>query len=1005
MARSLPAEHDARGQVPGGTVTFLFTDIEGSTKLLERLRAKYAELLADHGEILRSAFVQWHGHEVDTQGDAFFVTFSRAADAIACVIAAQRALASHDWPDGVAVRVRMALHTGEPMISDAKYVGIDVHVAARIASAGHGGQVLLSQSTQSLVHGDLPPGATLRNLGPHELKDIRLPQQIFQLDIAGLPTDFPALRTFASAPQLPPHNLPARSTDLVGRDRELETIREHMLQPETRLLTLTGPGGAGKTRLGVEAAVALLAAFRDGVFFIDLSSVAHPHLVASAVAQILGLHETGAEPVLESLKRFLRSRHVLLVLDNFEHVLPAAADVVELIESCPSLKVLATSREPLHLQLERDVPVHPLAVPDLRRPQTAAALGECSSLALFVQRARAAQPDFTLNEGNVRSVAEICVRLDGLPLAIELVAARMKVLTPAAILARLDRQLMLLSSGERHFPGRHRTLQATIDWSYELLTPGEQALFRRFATFAGGWTLRAAEAVADVSELNVLEGIDALLDKSLLWRGTQPDAEPRFGMLETVRAFARNQLEASGERETTRHRHAAYFLAQAERLDSELLGPRQTPSLDLLERELDNIRAALEWSQDTDRVTGLRLASALWLFWFLRGRLSEGRGRIEGFLATAEPSRSARAKALFAAGFLAQSQGDYDAALAMHQESAAIYRELGDRAGSGLALFGLGRVAYEQGKLAAARELLEESLMIAREFKDETAIGLRVTSLAHVALEASDLVRARALFDEGLSRWRRLGGRQGVAYALSGLGDVLRVEGDAAAARPLYEEALAIQRGLGDRANMPITLRRLGFVTLEQGDLPAAGAYLEEALTLSEELGSRSGLATSLEAVAALAAQRRPSDAIRLAGAAAALRDAKGAAAPASWRTEIAQRLAPALRAVSRGARLAGWAEGQSMTTENAVACAITTARAIGNEAASRTDATPLSPREREIVTLVAQGLTSRQIADRLVVTERTVDTHLEHVRDKLGVRSRAQITAWAAASGILGPR
>ena len=1004
MARSLPAEQDAHRDVPGGTVTFLFTDIEGSTKLLERLRAKYAELLADHREILRSAFLQWNGHEVDMQGDAFFVSFSRAADAVGCAMAAQRALASHEWPDGVAVRVRMALHTGEPMISDAKYVGIDVHVAARIASAGHGGQVLLSQSTQSLVHGDLPAGATLRDLGPHELKDIRLPQQIFQLDIVGLPTDFPALRTVAS-PHIPPHNLPARLTALVGRERELETIREMVLQRETRLLTLTGTGGAGKTRLALEAAVALLAAFRDGVFFVDLSSVAHPHLVASAVAHVLGLQETGADPVLEIVKRFLKSRQVLLVLDNFEHVLPGAADVADLIESCPSLKVLATSREPLHLQLERDVPVHPLAVPDLRRPQAAAALGEWPSLALFVLRARAAQPDFMLNEGNARSVAEICVRLDGLPLAIELVAARMKVLTPAAILARLDRQLTLLRSGVSDFPGRHRTLEATIDWSYELLTTGEQALFRRLAAFAGGWTLEAAEAVVEVNEMDVLEGIDALLDKSLLWRGTQPDAESRFGMLETVRAFARQQLEASGERETTCRRHAAHFLSVAERLDSELLGPRQTPSLDVLERELDNIRAALEWSHDADRVTGLRLASALWLFWFLRGRLSEGRGRIEGFLATAAASRSARAKALFAGGFLAQSQGDYDAALAMHEESVAIYRELGDRPGIGLALFGLGRVAHEQGKAAAARELLEQSLTIARELKDETAIGLRVTSLAHAALAASDLVRARALFDEGLTRWRRLGGRQGVAYALSGLGDVLRAEGDAAAARPLYEEALAIQRGLGDRANMPISLRRLGFVTLEQGDLPAACAYLEEALVLSEELGSRSGLANSLEAVAALAAQTRPSVAIRLAGAAAALRDAKGAAAPASWRTEIAQRLAPALRAVSRGARLAGWAEGQSMTTENAVASAITMARTIGIEAARRTDATPLTPREREIVALVAQGLTSRQIAEHLVVTERTVDTHLEHVRDKLGVRSRAQIAAWAAASGILEPR
>src|SRR5690348_458475 len=574
-------------QLPTGTVTFLFTDIEGSTRLLQRLGDRYTIVLGAHRDLMRAAFARCGGREVDTQGDAFFAAFTRAADAVACAVDAQRALARHAWPEGVAVRVRMGIHTGEPMMAGGGYVGLDVHRAARMCAAGHGGQILLSQAARDLVDGHLPPETSLRDLGEHRLKDLQRPEHLYQIIHADLPSEFPPLRTLPGDR----HNLPAQPTELVGRDRDLAAIRTLLLGEHARLVTLTGPGGIGKTCLGLHAAGEAVAAFHDGVTFVDLSPITDPELVAPAVAQTLGLREMGGRSPADGLKTHLARRHALLLLDNFEQVVGAAPLVAELLAACPDLAVMVTSREALRVQGEREYPVGPLALPrangGVEKQQSAAdaaTIAQAPAVALFIQRARAVKPDFALTNASAAAVVEICARLDGLPLAIELAAARVKLLSPQALAARLVRRLDLLTGGARDLPTRHRTLRGTVTWSYDLLPPSERALFRRLAVFAGGWTLEAAEAVCSSTEAtgngeggstSVLDGLGSLVDKSLVRQQEGPDGEPRFMMLETIREFAAEQLSAAGEAEQPRSGHAGYFLALAEQAAPKLTGPEQ----------------------------------------------------------------------------------------------------------------------------------------------------------------------------------------------------------------------------------------------------------------------------------------------------------------------------------------------------------------------------------------------------------------------------------------------
>ncbi len=917
--------------LPVGTITFLFTDIEGSTHLLQQLEDKYAEVLGEQQTLLRAIFDRHGGRVVDTQGDSFFVAFARAVDAIQAAVEAQRALAAHAWTDGVAVRVRMGLHTGEPTVSGERYIGIDVHRAARIGAAGHGGQVLLSQTTRDLVETELPEGVSLRDLGEHHLKDLRRPKRIFELVIAGLPTDFPPLKTLDTLP----NNLPLQLTSFIGRERELREVKQ--LLSTTRLLTLTGPGGSGKTRLALQVAAEAIEQFPDGVFFVALAPITEPGLVASTIAQTLGVAERAGQSILDSLKEYLQARHMLLFLDNFEQVISAAPRLVELLAACSQLNLLVTSREGLRVRGEREYPVPPLALPNLTELPRLESLSQYASVELFVQRAQAIKPEFHLTNETAPAVAEICYRLDGLPLAIELAAARVKLLPPRAMLARLEHRLEFLTSGARDLPARQQTLRNAIAWSYDLLDENERKLFRRLSVFVGGCTLDAAEAVArdnverergsERAHGSVLDQLSSLLDKSLLREVEAANGEPRFVMLELLREFGLEQLEASGEQETIRHRHANFFLALAEQAEASLESGEQLEWMNRMEREHDNLRAALEWSKTAEDAGELclRLAGTLGLFWEVRGYFSEGRERLSAVLSikTAQARTAARAKLLARAAELAFRQSDYPATVSFAGESLAISREIGDKRGIASALIKLGNAATEAGDYATAPGFLEEALTIWRDLEDKHGTARALINLGWAALRSGDYQLADERLEEALILSRELGDTRGIGFALSGLGEVALRQGDYARATRLVEESLELRRQIGNKWGVGVSLGTLGWVAMREGDWNRAVARLGESLEVRREIGDKSGSAWCLERLAEVAmAEGQAEKAVRIFGAASTLRTSIGSVIDAVDQPEYKRTLA-ALRAELGEAHFtAAWTEGGKLTLEQAVAYA-----------------------------------------------------------------------------------
>jgi predicted ATPase/class 3 adenylate cyclase len=649
---------------PTGTVTFLFTDIEGSTRMWERSPQAMQAALARHDGLLRSSIEERGGYVFKTVGDASCCAFWTAADAVIAALEVQRMLFGAEWQETGPLRVRMALHTGAAEERDGDYFGPPVNRVARLLSAAHGGQVLLSLPTQELVRDQLPSGTGLRDLGEHRLKDLFRPERVFQLLAPELPSEFPPLRIL----DVYRNNLPIQPTPLIGREKEVAEVCERLVRLEVRLVTLTGAGGTGKTRLGLQAAAELTEEFHEGVFFVSLAAIRDPQLVVSAMAGTLGVKEEGGQPLLESLKSYLAERRMLLLVDNFEQVLEAAPMVTELLSSAPNLKVLATSRTPLRLYGEHEYPVPPLALPDPGQLPSVERLTQYEAVRLFVERAQAAKADFSITNESAPAVAEICHRLDGLPLAIELAAARIKLLTVQAMLARLGNRLRLLTGGARDLPERQRTLRSTIEWSYGLLEEGEKVLFARLSAFAGGRTLEAMEAICDAGgdlAVDVLDGLTSLVDKSLLKQEEGAGGEPRFVMLETIHEFAREKLRESGEAEDIRRLHAEYFLALAEEAEPAVEGEQQPAWLDRLEEEHDNIRAALSWSlgQDRDPELALQMGAALGEFWYLRGHFSEARRWLEEALAESGGTpTAAHARSLQRVSWLAFLQGDLDRA-------------------------------------------------------------------------------------------------------------------------------------------------------------------------------------------------------------------------------------------------------------------------------------------------------------------------------------------------------
>jgi predicted ATPase/class 3 adenylate cyclase len=811
--------------LPRGVVTFVFTDIEGSTHLLQKLGDRYPSVLDDHYCLLRDAFAAG-GREVGPRGDALFVAFADAAEAIAAVVDAQVRLTQHPWPADGPVKVRIGVHTGEAVVQDDDYVGLAVHQAARICAAGHGGQVLASEETLGAATGRLPKDIEVTDLGAHRLKDLPEPLRLYQLSTADLPSSFPGLRHDAA-----PGNLPKQITSFIGRKREKQEV-VGALESGARLVTLTGPGGCGKTRLAIEVAADVVHRHPQGAWVVDLASVREADLVPRTVASALDVGEEPGRSLTTTLLDRLAGRQVLLILDNCEHLVGACAELADLLlRSIGTITILATSQEALDVAGERVVRVPPLPDND--------------AVDLFVDRAALKRGDFALDDANADVVAQICRRLDGIPLAIELAAARITVLSPQQIAERLDDQFRLLTGGSRNALPRQQTLRAAVDWSHSLLASEEQLLLRRLAVFAGGWTIDAAVVVADI---DVLDALERLVARSLVVAEEQ-DGVARYRLLESIRQYAQEKLAQSGEVEACRDRHLEWFHTVALRAEIELTGPDQAVWLDRLAREHDNMRAAMEWcaaqSDDPARAADLlSLAGLLWRFWLVRGYWGEGRAWLDRALAATVGTHTAlRARALAAAGHLATEEGDVEAAAPLLDESLALWRELNDPNGIAEVLNHQGNLARARFEYDTARALLSESLDLRRQAHNERGIAVSLRNLGMLAALQRDHDTARALYEEAVPIARRLGEKRVLSTLTHALSIVAFEDGDRTRARELASEGLTLARELGDKQSIAEHLTVISGINSADGDAAAATSTLDEALTLLRGLGARDALA------------------------------------------------------------------------------------------------------------------------------------------------------------------
>jgi predicted ATPase/class 3 adenylate cyclase len=810
---------------PSGAVTLVFTDMEGSTRLLQRAGTDaYAGLLTEHRRLLEEAFDRHNGFHVGSEGDAFFVVFASADDAAAAAGEAQRALAEHPWPEEAEIRVRMGLHSGEPRVIEGGYVGLDVHQAERVMAAGHGGQVLLSEATRALLDERFP----VRDLGDHWLKDLSGPQRLYQLLVEGLPADFPPLRTLDSRLT----NLPAQPNAFVGRARELEEIGELLARDDVRLVTLTGPGGAGKTRLALQVAASLVEAFNDGVFLVSLAPVRDWELVAPTIAQTLGLREQSGQHGIETLTDYLRDKRILLVLDNLEQVIPVAPTLAGLLASAPALKLIATSRTRLRLSGEHTYAVRPLMLDE--------------SLRLFVQRARAAVAGFAVTEENEEAVTEICVRLEGLPLAIELAAPRVRTLTPAALLRRLDQRLTLLTGGAQDLDERQRTLRGAIEWSYELLHAAERTLFARLGVFVGGCRPDAAEQVCDPDGTlgaPPLDGLESLVENSLLHQRADSDGEPRFWMLETIREFALERLASSGEAEAVGRLHAEWFADLAECLDADSRTGDQPASIARLDADYPNLRAAINWAREEGNgELLLRLATALGPFWSTHGYVAEGRRALEDAL---ELAGRRPARALLGLCSLRVFSGGGEGLLDDVHEALRAAEELGDPLTLAQAWNLLGRVEGTlMGRLAQAEEAWGQALEYAEDgnLRAERAesIGWLMMSANFGPLPVAEgIARCKKFHDEAVDDPVIQANACVEQAALEAMRGEFRV------ARELLAKGRQALADLGFTLLVAMSAQEAHYVERLAGDLAAATAILRKSYDELESMGERAYLSTA----------------------------------------------------------------------------------------------------------------------------------------------------------------
>jgi predicted ATPase/class 3 adenylate cyclase len=908
-------------------VTLVFTDIEGSTGHLERLGDAYARLIADHHAIVDAAAARHGGTRIDAAGDGLFYSYPTARGALTACVEAQRELGEHVWPEGADVRVRMGLHTGEPLSASTGYVGIDVHRAARICAAGHGGQILVSHSARALIGQSLPEGISLRDLGEHRLRGIESAERLYQVVGPGLEADFPPVRSLDTLP----NNLPRQLSSFVGRGREIEDAEARLR--DATLLTLTGPGGVGKTRLALEIAAHVVQDFPDGVWLVELAPVSEPGLVPEAIASAVHVKQRPGTDLVASLTESLADRRVLLILDNCEHLIDAIVDITDtLVRRCPRVQILATSREGLGIAGEGLMAVPSMSLPsdDATAPDLEA-LASSDAALLFLDRARTVVPSFTLTDANASAIAQICRRLDGIPLAVELAAARVRSLPAQQIAARLDDRFRLLTGGSRTALPRHRTLRAAMDWSFDLLSPEEQALFPRLAVFAGSFTIEAAEAICSddpVDEADVVDLLSHLVDRSLLVP-EEGAGEARYRMLETIRDYAQERLADSGEASARHTRHRDWFVALVDQARPAFFsGAVQADWVARLAADQDNLRAALRWAHEDPEGADaeLALASGLWRFWEVRGDLVEGSAWLERALSRLGGEVSVRrASALTGAGILAAHRGDYAAAGAFHEASLLLNRELGNALAVAAACSNRASVAVELGDLDRARQLYAEAIELGRGAGDLQGAAFSLINLADLTARMGEADDADRLYAESIEIFERFGDQWGVAHASGRLAMAARRRGDHEGARRRYEDALAIHRRAGDRHAEARLLASLGDVAGDAGEVSRAEALYRDSLALRSELGDRIGVATVLERLAGVA-DDRPARAAYFIGAAAAIRESVGAPLSAAGLARLDQFLASLADAADPATVEAALAEGRAAPTGAVVARASGTA-------------------------------------------------------------------------------
>jgi predicted ATPase/class 3 adenylate cyclase/DNA-binding CsgD family transcriptional regulator len=1011
------------------TFTFLFTDIEGSTAMVRRLGDAYAAVLTDHHRLIQEALTARRAEEVATQGDGVFAVFASPRACVDAAVQAQRALWSHAWPAGETVRVRMGIHSGEASQTTTGLVGLEVHRAARIAAVAHGGQVVVSAATAGLLTGSLPDGMWLKDLGPHWLKDVDQPEQIFQLQAEGLQTIFPPLRSLDL--QKPQSNLPAQLSNFIGRGAELAEVRE--LVTGSRLVTLTGAGGAGKTRLALQVA-ASLGDRGDGVWFADLAPLGDPELVTLTLADVLGVRKQTGRPVLDTLVETVGERTMLLLLDNCEHVIGACAKLADaLLRGCPNLALLATSREPLGIDGERVYRVPSLGTP--ADGDDTDAIRASEAVQLLEDRAALHGLALAWDSPASELAGRICRRLDGIPLAIELAAARLRVMPAAELDARLDERFALLIGGSRTALPRQQTLRAMVDWSWELLTGAECAVLARLSVFAGGFGLPAAEVVAtgpSVPTAEVLGHLGALVDKSLVQFDDTGAGSGRYRLLETVREYAASRLDALGpaaarEARTT---HRDYYLALAEEAAPLMAGVDQVAWLDRFDAELGNLRAAVAVSlAEADPDPGLRLGASLRVYWRIRGHAAEGADALLAMLDKpgARKATMVRAQALAAAAHLLETTGGLTVAADYCEEALAIALSAGDGSVAADVLQMRAWVLLRQGRQDAALPIIESGLSLARPLADPRLIS-RLPSArsfaAHVAGDPAGAIRDAA---EALRLCRQTADRLQLGSMLGNLANYELAAGDLNAARSHLTESLDIARALSSRDDIVYETFNLGLAEYLAGSADLAVDLFAESLDLARRMGMKTNMAYALLGLALTGhVESDPGWPARLHGAAdQALADLAETIAPLEGelvrldrqrlRGTIGAAVFDAEYAAGRSLGLAGalaaldheqGTAGQSRTVHQVRAGKHEQwSRAAAGEqeaSASGAAASLLTPREVDVLKLVAQGLSNPDIAQRLFLSEHTIHRHLANILRKLNLSSRTAAAAWGVRSGLV---